>query len=42
MEDTEAWARMLLALDRHTDDIAGERQAVNDYIAAFYAAQENT
>lgn len=32
MEDVEAWARMLLALDRHTDDLVGERAAVLEWI----------
>lgn len=32
---------MLLALDRHTDDIAGERAAVQDYAAAYIATQED-
>lgn len=33
--ETEWVARLLLVLDRHTDDIAGERQAVLEFAEAF-------
>jgi hypothetical protein len=38
--ETEAWARMLLALEQETDDIEGERAAVLAYIAHYLKPKE--
>lgn len=40
--ETEWLGRLLGLLELHTDDIAGERAAVQEYADAFIAAQEDT